>query len=449
MTDANFAWSYDEICCFSINPSTPQEHLQWIFENVECCRVLRNIAENRNTPASVLEQLVGHESPEVRAGIGDNPNISQSILEQLVQDECDDVRLALAENHNLPRELLVMLSADDNPWICVRSQRTLERLAADSAPAKKDDDVVDDRRVRLVVAEDNDFMRSMLVRSLAQHPRLKVVADVVDGTNAVKKAIELHPQVVLMDISMPGIDGVEATRLIKSRYPDIRIVMVTGHNSDVEITRSLHAGADGYFLKTSSLAELATCVVQVADGGNWLDPGISATVIKRCIDRYESHTIEVVEAKREGSEHSLALNILDFEIDSLANANKLSEALAVCKSACAIAAAAYGRDSKEVAAYYSRLGQLHYLRQDFKSSEKLLIKGVVNREDALDSADGDMLKVVKYLAKTSELSGHLQQSELYYTWCLRMCERLTDKQQEDEIKNALTSLRSRGGREED
>lgn len=120
--------------------------------------------------------------------------------------------------------------------------------------------------IRLVVADDQALFRIALVELLARDPRLEVVAHVGDGLQAVQRAIELHPDVVMMDIRMPGIDGVEATRRITTALPGTQVLILTAFETDRHVLEALQAGANAYVLKDSDPATLVSSILAVHSG---------------------------------------------------------------------------------------------------------------------------------------------------------------------------------------
>jgi two-component system, NarL family, response regulator LiaR len=121
-------------------------------------------------------------------------------------------------------------------------------------------------QIRLLVADDQTLFRRALVDLLERSPRLKVVDQVGDGRLAVKRALELQPDVVLMDIRMPGIDGVEATRLILAERPATRILILTAFETDRHVLQALQAGASAYVLKDSEPDALIQSILAVHAG---------------------------------------------------------------------------------------------------------------------------------------------------------------------------------------
>jgi DNA-binding NarL/FixJ family response regulator len=133
--------------------------------------------------------------------------------------------------------------------------------------------------VKVVIVEDHEFTRMGLKLSLEKQPGINMIGEAADGAEGVKTVLELRPQVVLMDIELPTIDGIEATKQIRAGAPDVRIIMLTSHNNDQAIFAALGAGANGYCLKSIAAQQLATVIKMVADGAAWLDPGIANRVL--------------------------------------------------------------------------------------------------------------------------------------------------------------------------
>jgi DNA-binding NarL/FixJ family response regulator len=114
---------------------------------------------------------------------------------------------------------------------------------------------------------------------LDQLPGIKVIGEAEDGEDGVVKAGDLKPDVVLMDIQLPNLDGIEATRQIRANHPEMKVIMLTSHSSDQAIFAALGAGANGYCLKNITAQQLGVVVRMVAEGGAWLDPGIANRVL--------------------------------------------------------------------------------------------------------------------------------------------------------------------------
>ena len=149
----------------------------------------------------------------------------------------------------------------------------------------------------LLLVDDHRMLRETLRRSL-EAAGLEVVAEAADGEEAVQLAAELRPTVVLMDVSMPGMDGVEATRLIRGETPESRVVMLTMHADDEVIARALRAGADGYLVKDCSMEEVVATVTAVAAGETAVSAGLAASMLDE-VRRLGEPSAEIVTKREE------------------------------------------------------------------------------------------------------------------------------------------------------
>lgn len=148
-------------------------------------------------------------------------------------------------------------------------------------------------RIKVLIVEDHEIIRLGLKIALNQESRLEVVGGAGDGLAGVAAAIELDPDVVLMDIGLPGIDGIEAARRIKLAVPKMHLIMFTSHLDDDSIFTALAAGADGYCSKEASSAELASAIETVYKGAIWLAPAIANRVLRNVTVQNDS-TIKTV-----------------------------------------------------------------------------------------------------------------------------------------------------------
>jgi DNA-binding NarL/FixJ family response regulator len=132
--------------------------------------------------------------------------------------------------------------------------------------------------LRVLLADDHVTVRHGLKLLIDGQPDMKVVSEASDGATAVQRALELKPDVVVMDISMPGMNGLNATRALKQQQPDMAIVTLTRHGDDAYLQELLRAGVSGYVLKQSAPAELLQAIRVVAKGGQYLDSTLTARV---------------------------------------------------------------------------------------------------------------------------------------------------------------------------
>ncbi len=133
--------------------------------------------------------------------------------------------------------------------------------------------------VKVLIIEDQDMARVALSVVLSKNPNIEILDMAVDGQEGVDKALALKPDLVIMDIGLPTIDGIEATRLIKEGNPDIRILMYTSREDEDDIFDAFKAGADGYITKGATVDQTLSAVLAVSEGTGWLDPAIAKVVL--------------------------------------------------------------------------------------------------------------------------------------------------------------------------
>ena len=136
-------------------------------------------------------------------------------------------------------------------------------------------------KMRILLAEDHKVVREGTRRLLESQPDFEVVGEASDGIEAVELAKKLKPEIIIMDVSMPRLNGIEATRQIKAIYPNIAILPLTGYDDDEYVFALLEAGAAGYLLKDSSGEELIEAIRQVMTGEPVLHPKIMKKVLNR------------------------------------------------------------------------------------------------------------------------------------------------------------------------
>ncbi len=128
--------------------------------------------------------------------------------------------------------------------------------------------------IRIVLADDHPSYRSVVREMLDHEPDLEVVAEAGDGDGAVRADLEHGPDIVIMDIAMPGVDGIEATRQIVARRPTARVLALSLHTDPRFVEAMLQAGAAGYVLKQDSFADLLHAIREVAAGRSFVSPSL-------------------------------------------------------------------------------------------------------------------------------------------------------------------------------
>jgi DNA-binding NarL/FixJ family response regulator len=141
------------------------------------------------------------------------------------------------------------------------------------------------RRIRVLLAEDHTLVRKGLRALLDEADEITVIAEASDGREAISKVDERNPDVILMDISMPTLSGLEATRQICEQIPEAKILILTVHSSAEYILQALRAGASGYLLKQAAPTDLIRAIKAVYRGEAFLSPTISRSVIQDYVEK--------------------------------------------------------------------------------------------------------------------------------------------------------------------
>ncbi len=152
-------------------------------------------------------------------------------------------------------------------------------------------------KLRIFLGDDHTLVRQGIRKILEGRPDWTVVAEAGDGREAVRQTIELEPDVAVLDIGMPLLNGIEATRQIKRKAPGVRVLILSMHSDEAYVTKALQAGATGYLLKDSADTDLIRAVGDVAAGRSFLSPVVARVMLddyvrhlaaKGIVDRYEA-----------------------------------------------------------------------------------------------------------------------------------------------------------------
>jgi DNA-binding NarL/FixJ family response regulator len=152
-------------------------------------------------------------------------------------------------------------------------------------------------KLDIVVADDHTLMRQGLCKILEEQPEWRVVGQAATGREVVKVVTELQPALAILDIGMPLLNGIEVTRQLTRRFPDLRVLILSMHAEEAYITSALEAGAQGYLLKDSADVELIRAVSSVASGKSYFSPAVARVMLDDYVrhlaqrgitDRYDS-----------------------------------------------------------------------------------------------------------------------------------------------------------------
>ncbi len=133
---------------------------------------------------------------------------------------------------------------------------------------------------RILIVEDDPMMQLGLTQALEDYPAFVIVGQANDGYSGVELALSLKPDVIVMDIGLPRLDGIAATQQIRAKLPDVRVVILTSHTTETEIIAALSSGADAYCVKGAEVERLVTAIGAAQEGAVYLDPQIARRVIE-------------------------------------------------------------------------------------------------------------------------------------------------------------------------
>jgi two-component system response regulator NreC len=140
-------------------------------------------------------------------------------------------------------------------------------------------------KLRILLADDHDMVREGLKLLLNAQPDMEVVGEASNGLDAWQAASSLHPDVVIMDVSMPDLNGIEATMRLKQQWSEAKVLALTMHDDESYLQQLLQAGVSGYVLKRSAARELTRAVRIIANGANYLDPALTSKVLGAYFDQ--------------------------------------------------------------------------------------------------------------------------------------------------------------------
>lgn len=136
-------------------------------------------------------------------------------------------------------------------------------------------------KIRVMITDDHPVVREGLSAMLSREKDIEVVAEAANGNEAIEKARDLKPDIVLMDLRMPEVDGVEAMRRIRTENPDIKFIVLTTYDNDEYIFQGIEAGARAYLLKDSPREEMFKAIRVVSEGGSMIEPAVAGKVLDR------------------------------------------------------------------------------------------------------------------------------------------------------------------------
>lgn len=177
--------------------------------------------------------------------------------------------------------------------------------------------------INILLVEDHELYRMGLSMLLSKTEGINLLAEAADGFDGIKKAREYTPDVILMDIGLPNIDGIEATERIKEFLPETKILIMTSRDNEQDVLSAFKAGADGYVMKGASPEQTISAIKAVKEGVGWIDPLIAKIVFSNLNASSSVDTVSVNPSEKRGkNSYGLTereLDVLELMVDGLSN----------------------------------------------------------------------------------------------------------------------------------
>lgn len=185
-------------------------------------------------------------------------------------------------------------------------------------------------KISVLLAEDHVIVRQGLLKILESNSQIEVVGEAATGREALDMTLELKPDVVLMDIAMPELNGIEATRQIRKASPDTKVLVLSAHSDDMYVKQMMELGASGYLIKQTSARHLVEAIMEVHQGNTFFSPVITKTIARQhqmSLDRngqakqkkieLTAREMEVLQLVAEGAANKQIAGILDISIKTV------------------------------------------------------------------------------------------------------------------------------------
>ena len=175
--------------------------------------------------------------------------------------------------------------------------------------------------INVLLVEDHELYRMGLSMLLSKAEGITLCAEAADGLEGIKSARENNPDVILMDIGLPNIDGIEVTQRIKDFNPDVKILIFTSRDSENDVFEAFKAGADGYIMKGATPEQTISAIKAVNEGIGWIDPNIAKMVFSN-LQRPQVQIVSTPEIKKTQNSYGLTereLDVLELMVEGLSN----------------------------------------------------------------------------------------------------------------------------------
>lgn len=369
--------------------------------------------------ATLFTALVG--SPPFEA-----PTLAEIIYSHLKEKPASPNK-ANPKNPLPPRfEQLVLRCLEKNPDDRFPSMADLKAEIQVACGSKKDTAQVRKTLINVVVAEDSDELANNIIESLAVSGGLAVIGRAKSGEEALDKVMQYLPQVVLIDIRMPGLDGVQVTKQLKACSPNIRVLLYSVGEDFHPLIQTLNAGADGYIFQDLSPGRLGPAVKAIVNGIPWIDPEITSRVLRQSAHSLSKSAMDT-STKAASNQRLDHANYLEDLAQIYVNEKKYDEAEALYHGAIALHEKSRGKDCPELTPSLTKLADLYMSRQKAAAAEQMYLRALQIRFQSLGQEHLDVAASLESLALLFQISGGFAESERFYIWALRIRQKLGDR----------------------
>ena len=285
------------------------------------------------------------------------------------------------------------------------------------------------KTTRVFIAEDSPTTRATLKTVLQRASDMEVVGEADEGRLVLDGVDNVRPDVVLMDIGMPGMSGLETTTRLKEKHPSIKVIMVTSNETDGVVFDAFSCGADGYYLKTSNADQLLPAVRSVVAGAAWLHPAIAGRVLRACVrgasllmEKKHAVAQPATELKKV-SKYEPVCRLVDIA-NELEGSKRSEDADAVLEAAAALAKKK-GIDSQmDLSNLLTVTADMLYSHEKYINAEAFYLEALDLRHQSLGNEDPAVASSLENLANLYDTRSNYAEAEHYYFWSLKIREKV-------------------------